>query len=142
MNYKMMGLFLSRILAVEGLFMLPALGISIFRGELPAVKGFVFTFIVIAVIDLLLYFICRGAPSIFQAKEGLVCVGISWIALSVIGCLPYYVSGEIPSFINAFFESVSGFTTTGSSILTDVEVLSKGILYWRSFRRRRLNWRV
>ncbi|MBE6631533.1 MAG: TrkH family potassium uptake protein [Ruminococcaceae bacterium] len=133
MNYKMMGLFLSRILAVEGLFMLPALGISIFCGEISAVKGFVVAIAVIIAVDLLFYFICRGAPSIFQAKEGLVCVGISWIFLSLVGCIPFIVSGEIPSFIDAFFEISSGFTTTGSSILTDIEALPKGIIYWRSF---------
>ena len=61
------------------------------------------------------------------------CVGISWIVLSLFGCLPFFISREIPNFIDAFFEIVSGFTTTGSSILTNVEALSKGLLYWRSF---------
>jgi trk system potassium uptake protein TrkH len=63
----------------------------------------------------------------------MVCVGISWVVLSLFGCLPFVISREIPRYIDAFFEIVSGFTTTGSSILTDVETLSPGILYWRSF---------
>ena len=60
-------------------------------------------------------------------------MGLSWIAMSLLGCLPFWLSGEIPHFMDAFFEIVSGFTTTGSSILSDVESLSKGLLYWRSF---------
>ena len=86
-----------------------------------------------AALSFVLYMVCRGAPSAFYAREGLVCVGISWIVLSLLGCLPFYISREIPRYVDAFFEIVSGFTTTGSSILTDVEALSKGILYWRSF---------
>ena len=62
-----------------------------------------------------------------------MCVGLSWMVLSLLGCLPFWFSREIPSFMDAFFESVSGFTTTGASILSNVEGLSKGLLYWRSF---------
>ena len=133
MNYKMMGRFLAQILFVEGLFMLPALGISLYCGDSMAIRGFLVSFAVAMLASLLLFLLCKGAPSAFYAKDGLVCVGVSWIALSLVGCLPFWVSREIPSFINAFFEIVSGFTTTGSSILSDVEALSKGILYWRSF---------
>jgi len=133
MNYKMMGRFLSQILAIEGVFMLPALGISLFRGETMAVYGFVAAIGIIALLWLVLFLLCRGAPSAFYAKEGLVCVGISWIVLSLTGCLPFWISREIPSYIDAFFEIVSGFTTTGASILSDVEALSRGLLYWRSF---------
>ena len=133
MNYKMMGRFIAQILSIEGVFMLPALLISFFSGETGAVRGFIFTLILIAVIVTLLFLMCRNAPSAFYAKEGLVCVGVSWIVLSLIGCLPFYISREIPLYIDAFFEIVSGFTTTGSSILPNVEALSKGLLYWRSF---------
>ena len=133
MNYKMMGRFIAQILTIEALFMLPALGISLYCGDAMAVKGFVFTLLVIAAIVVVLFLICRGAPSAFYAREGLVCVGFSWIVLSLVGCLPFYISGEIPSYVDAFFEMVSGFTTTGASILPNVEALSKGILYWRSF---------
>ncbi|MBQ7802028.1 MAG: TrkH family potassium uptake protein [Oscillospiraceae bacterium] len=133
MNYKMMGRFIAQILFVEGVFMIPALIISLCCGETMAVRGFVITLALIAAVVLVLWRICRGAPSAFYAKEGLVCVGISWIVLSLLGCLPFYISREIPRYIDAFFEIVSGFTTTGSSILTDVEALSNGILYWRSF---------
>lgn len=67
------------------------------------------------------------------AKEGFFIVSLSWFAVSVIGCLPFVISGEIPNLFDAFFETVSGFTTTGASILTDVESMSKSMLFWRSF---------
>ena len=133
MNYKMMGRFLYQILSIEAIFMLPALGISLYCGDAPAVKGFVYTLLIIIAFTALLYLLCRKSPSAFYAKEGLVCVGISWFVLSLAGCLPFYISGEIPHFVDAFFEMVSGFTTTGASIVPEVEKLSKGILYWRSF---------
>jgi len=133
MNFKMMGRFIAQILAIEGVFMIPALGISLYCAEAMAVKGFLYALLVIAIICTVLFLLCRGAPSAFYAKEGLVCVGGSWIVLSLVGCLPFYISGEIPRYIDAFFEIVSGFTTTGASILPNVELLSKGILYWRSF---------
>lgn len=69
----------------------------------------------------------------FFAREGMVIVALGWILISVIGGLPFYISGEIPSFIDCFFETVSGFTTTGSTILTNVEAMSRSLLFWRSF---------
>ena len=133
MNFKMMGRFIYQILFIEAVFMIPALGISMYCGDSMAVKGFLATLAIIIALAVALYFLCRSAPSAFYAKEGLVCVGISWIVLSLVGCLPFYISREIPHFVDAFFEMVSGFTTTGASIVPEVEKLSKGILYWRSF---------
>ena len=133
MNYKMMGRFIAQILALEMVFLVPALFISLGYGEAGAVRGFVLTLGILAVITAVLLLLTRGARRGFYAKEGLVCVGLSWIVLSLLGCLPFWLSGEIPSFIDAFFEMVSGFTTTGASILPQVENLSRGILYWRSF---------
>ena len=133
MNYKMMGRFIAQIFSIEGLFMMPALLIGIILGESSAVRGFAYTVLLLAALTTVLFLLCRKAPSAFYAKEGLVCVGVSWVALSLVGCLPFYISREIPSYIDAFFEIVSGFTTTGSSILPDVEALSKSLLYWRSF---------
>ena len=133
MNFKMMGRFIAQILSIEGIFMLPALVISLFCREAAAAWGFFYTLLVIVGLALVLNLICRGAPSAFYAKEGMVCVGGSWIVLSMVGCLPFWFSGEIPHYVDAFFEIVSGFTTTGASIVPEVEKLSKGILYWRSF---------
>ena len=133
MNFKMMGRFLAQILSIEGIFMVPALCISLYCGDSPAARGFLLSMAVIAILVVILFLLCRGAPSAFYAREGLVCVGLSWIVLSAVGCLPFWISREIPSYIDAFFETVSGFTTTGASIVPEVEKLSKGILYWRSF---------
>ena len=133
MNYKMMGRFLSQILFIEAFFMLPALAISLGYREFTAARAFVITVVLICAAALVLYRLCKGAPSAFYAKDGLVCVGISWIILSIFGCLPFWISREIPSYVDAFFEIVSGFTTTGASIVPEVEKLTHGILYWRSF---------
>lgn len=133
MNYKMMGRFLAQILSLEGVLMLPAVGISLYCGETMAVKGFLIAIAVALATAAILFRICRGAPSAFYAKEGFICVAASWIVLSLVGCLPFCLSGEIPRFVDAFFEIVSGFTTTGASVVPAVENLSKGILYWRSF---------
>ena len=133
MNYKMMGKFISQILAVEAVFMIPALLISAFAGEAASVWAFAVTIGIIAAVAGVLYALCRSTRQLFGAREGLVSVGLGWVVLSLLGCLPFVLSGSIPSYIDAFFEIVSGFTTTGASVLSDVESLSKGILYWRSF---------
>ncbi len=133
MNYKMMGRFIGKILMVEGAFMVPALLISLYGRELAAVRAFLWSMAIIFAVAVLLTVLCRGSKNKFYAKEGLACVGISWIVMSLLGCLPFYISGAIPHFADAFFEIVSGFTTTGASILPAVEGLPKGILYWRSF---------
>ena len=133
MNYRMMGRFIAQIIGVEAVFMLPALGISLFFGETAAAQGFLYTLAIMLVCAGILFGLCRKAGRLFGAREGMVCVSISWVVLSLLGALPFCLSGEIPRFIDAFFETVSGFTTTGASILSNVEALSKGLLYWRSF---------
>ncbi|MDE7427894.1 MAG: TrkH family potassium uptake protein, partial [Lachnospiraceae bacterium] len=133
MNYRMMGKFIGRILFVEVIFMLPALLISVYHGEKDTIFGFLTGMVISLLAALFLTILCRKARKGFYAREGLVCVGASWIVMSLLGCLPFYFSGEIPHFIDAVFETVSGFTTTGASILPEVESLSRGNLYWRSF---------
>ena len=133
MNYKMMGRFIAQIIAIEAVFMLPALATSLFRGEAGAAWGFGYTIAIILVLAGLLFLLCRKAGNLFRAKEGLTCVALGWVALSFLGCLPFWISGQIPNFVDALFETVSGFTTTGASVLSDVEALPKGLLYWRSF---------
>ena len=133
MNFKMMGRFIGQIIAVEAVFMLPALLISLYYGETTAVMGFLYALAIMVLIGGALLMACRKAGRIFGATEGLVCVGLGWMALSLLGCLPFWFSREIPHFMDAFFEMVSGFTTTGASVLSNVEGLSKGLLYWRSF---------
>ena len=133
MNYKMMGRFIAQILLIEGLFMLPALFISIAMEETAAVQGFLITLAVTFALGGVLQLMCKGAKSAFYATEGMVCVALSWLVLSLVGALPFRISGAIPAYIDAFFETVSGFTTTGASILPEVESMAKGLLYWRSF---------
>lgn len=136
MNYKMMGRFIGHILLVEAVFMSTALIISLVLKEINACRGFATAIGIILVITAVLLLLCRGNKTNLKAKDGFVCVGIGWIIMSILGALPFYISREIPHYIDALFETVSGFTTTGSSILSDVESLSRGLLYWRSF----LHW--
>ena len=103
MNYKMMGRFLGQILFIEALLMIPALGISLFCGDPMAVRGFLVAIAVAAVIAAILHLSCKGAPTAFYAKEGFVCVAGSWVVLSLVGCLPFWLSGEIPHFVSGYF---------------------------------------
>lgn len=112
--------------------MLPALGISIANKEGATIFGYAVTLILIVVFSFLLMRI-KPQTKEFYAKEGFATVFYGWLLMSFFGALPFYVSQEIPSFVDSIFETISGFTTTGSSILTNVEGLSKGLLYWRSF---------
>ena len=77
--------------------------------------------------------LCKPKSQVIYAREGFITVALAWVAVSAVGALPFYISREIPSYIDAFFETVSGFTTTGASILANVEVMSRGLLFWRSF---------
>ena len=133
MNYKMMGRFIAQTLFIEILFMVPALLISLFSGETAAWQGFLLTIAVTLAVAGVLYLLCKSAPNALNAKEGLVCVGVSWIVMSMFGCLPFVFSGAIPRYVDALFEIVSGFTTTGASILAAPADMPRGILYWRSF---------
>ncbi len=133
MNYKMMGRLIALILLAEAAFMVPALIISLAGQDSFAIMGFVVSILVIFVVAGLLLVFGRKARRGFYAREGMVCVGLAWIVMSLLGCLPFWISREIPSYLDALFEIVSGFTTTGASILSNVEGLSNGMLYWRSF---------
>ena len=133
MNYKMMGKFIGLLLMVESIFMMPALIIGLCMKEYSSVIGFTVTIVVLWGVGLSLRLLCRRATKSFFAKEGLVCVGLGWLAMSLLGCLPFFLSGAIPGYVDALFEMVSGFTTTGASILEQIEGLPYSILYWRSF---------
>ncbi len=133
MNYKTIGKIISQLLSIEAFLMLPALFISLFDKTNKTSNAFIATILFTLFVSLALYLLCRKANSKFRAKEGLFCVGIAWIVMSFFGSLPFYISGEIKTFVDAFFETVSGFTTTGSSVVTDVRALSRAALYWRSF---------
>ena len=133
MNYRMIGRIIGQILGLEALFLLLPLAICLADGDEPAVLGFTLSVLISAGVYLLLRWLCRNAETGFRAKEGLVCVSLAWMAMSFLGCLPFFLSGAIPNLGDALFETVSGFTTTGASILPAVEGLPRGLLFWRSF---------
>ena len=133
MNYRMIGRIIGQILGLEALFLLLPLAICLADGDEPAVLGFTLSVLISAGVYLLLRWLCRNAETGFRAKEGLVCVSLAWMAMSFLGCLPFFLSGAIPNLVDALFETVSGFTTTGASILPAVEGLPRGLLFWRSF---------
>ena len=133
MNYKMMGRLGAWMLAVEAVFMIPAVFVSLGYGETRAANAFLISIAIILAIAGILAILSRNATRDFYAREGLICVGASWILMSALGCLPFVISGAIPNYIDAFFEIVSGFSTTGATIIPDLDVIPRGILYWRSF---------
>ena len=131
MNYRAVLRYVGLVLAIEGLFMLPALLVCFIYGEMEAAKAMGVSFLLTTGIGGMMSQI-RVKDGIY-AREGFVIVALAWLGMSFFGALPFWISREIPSFVDAFFETVSGFTTTGSSILTNVEALGYGMLYWRSF---------
>lgn len=134
MNIKFVGNTISRLLMMEVLFMLPSVVISIMDQDYSVARSFAATMALIALASAALYRLSRRNESHqYYAQEGFITVSLAWIFMSCFGALPFWISGQIPSFIDALFETVSGFTTTGASILSDVEALSRGLLFWRSF---------
>ena len=133
MNMGIVGRIVSMVLLIEAVFMLVPILIALIDRDSDAAMGFVWTLAGTVIVSLPVYLLTRRASQEFYAQEGFVATGLSWIMLSVVGCLPFVISGEIPNLLDAFFETVSGFTTTGASILTNVEALSRPMLYWRSF---------
>ncbi|MFR9308557.1 MAG: potassium transporter TrkG, partial [Lachnospiraceae bacterium] len=131
MNYRLVGKYMGYIMLVEGIFMIPAVLVALYFGEPATVRALLIS-ICAALLPGALLSRLKSRESISMG-EGFVICALGWIVLSLIGALPFYISGMIPRFIDCWFETVSGFTTTGSSILTNVEALSNGLLYWRSF---------
>lgn len=131
MNFASILFILGKLIELEGaLFIAPAV-VSLFYREKQGVVYFLAA--IICALSGRLINIRKPKKQNYYAKEGFIAVSLGWIVMSVVGCLPFYITGEIPSFTDAFFETVSGFTTTGSSILQDVEHLSHSSLFWRSF---------
>lgn len=131
MNYSMIRYIMCRVLEFEGAFLaLPCVVAWIYREK----EGF--AFLITMLLCLLLGFVgkqWKPKSTVFYAKEGFVTVSLSWIVLSLMGALPFRISGEIPNYIDAVFETASGFTTTGASILTDLSQLSHATQFWRLF---------
>jgi Cation transport protein. len=131
MNKSIVFYIIGWILNIEAALMVPSAVCSAIYGEKSG-----FAFLITIALCLLLGIplsIRKPKNKMFFAKEGFVTVALTWIVASIMGALPFYLSGQIPSYVDALFEIVSGFTTTGSSILTNIEGMDKGMLFWRSF---------
>ena len=132
MNYAMIRYIIGWILNFEAAFMSPSFVVGLIYRE-KSVWAIFATMLLCLVIGVPRVLLKRPKQAVFYAKDGFVSVGLSWVALSVMGALPFVISGSIPHPVDALFETVSGFTTIGSSILSDVEALPKCMLFWRSF---------
>jgi len=132
MNYRIIVRMLSITLRIVAVLMLPALIIALCCHETRCSAAFAITIALMFLISLSTD-IFKPRKTTFYAREGFVITALTWIVLSLMGALPFYLSGSIESFVDCLFETVSGFTTTGASILSDVESLPHSILYWRSF---------
>lgn len=133
MNVKNISRTVGLILLITGIFQLFPLLIAVIDHEPRNVLAYIESLCLILLVGSALVLFSRGGNRMFSAQEGFAATGLSWIFMSAFGALPFFLSGQIPSYVDAFFEMVSGFTTTGASILTDVEALSRCNLFWRSF---------
>lgn len=133
MNRKMVLYTIGRIITLEGLLLLIPLAVSLYYREWAVTTAFVVTVAVALIVGLALMLFTRRGDRTMFAKGGFIAVALSWVALALIGALPFWITREIPSYIDAVFETVSGLTTTGASILPNPELLSNGLLFWRSF---------
>ena len=132
MNYRGISRIVGIALLLEAGFMVPGMLLSLWDGELDVALAYLAAEALILTVGGSLFYWGKNARGAFYEQEGFVATSLSWIALSVLGCLPFVFSGQIPNYVDALFEMVSGFTTTGASILTDVESMSRGLLLWRS----------
>ena len=130
MNYQMIGYVIGRILLTEAVLLVPPMLTAFLYGE--SVLPFLLPAILLAAVGLVIG-LKRPRKTALYARDGFAVVALAWVLMSAFGALPFVLSGDIPNYIDAFFETVSGFTTTGASILTAVEPLSRGGLFWRSF---------
>lgn len=133
MNTKIVRYILSRMLLIESSFFVIPIILSFYYEESFKVKISYFLTVILLILVSFLLKIRSETTRKFYVKEGMITVALSWILMSFFGSLPFYFSQEIPSLIDAFFETVSGLTTTGASILKNVEDMSNSMLFWRSF---------
>ncbi len=131
MNYGIVRRVLGSILILESILMMPSLLIALYTNQVDKM-AFLSTILLTGIVG---YFLFRSKnyKKHINAKEGLTIVSLSWILISLFGAIPLYISGSTPTYIDALFEIVSGFTTTGATVIGNVEILPMGILFWRSF---------
>lgn len=132
MNRKMVFHICGQMMLLEAVLMLLPLVTALFYGE-KCVFSFVASMGIALALGAVMMLANKPKDTVIYSREGFCITALTWVIFSLVGSLPFVISGEIPSFVDAFFETVSGFTTTGASILRDIESMSKGLLMWRSF---------
>ncbi len=132
MNYRAVVNILGKILFLEGALMTLPLIVALIYGETDTYIAFTIPILLLLGLGLIFGF-KNPKKKMLLAKEGFVICGIAWILMSLFGCIPFVISGMIPNYLDAFFETVSGFTTTGSTVMTKIEGNPLGLLFWRSF---------
>lgn len=132
-KWKVISRTIGPILLLEALFMLPAMALCFYDKEPGVGLCFLLTIAITGAIGGGLSWYAKEEETSLAAHDGFTIVALCWIIMSLLGALPFWASGQIPSYLDALFETISGFTTTGASILPEVESLSRGLLYWRSF---------
>ena len=132
MNTKLVIRVLGAILLIEALAMVPSLLLSFVYGDGDAM-AFLITIGVLLAIGLPAWLFAKPREGNLRAREGFVTVALAWVLLSAFGALPFVASGAIPRYVDALFETVSGFTTTGASVMSNLESQPRGIMFWRSF---------
>lgn len=130
-NAKMIYHIMGFLVLVETLMLMSCIGVSWFYAE-DDLNSFIITAAITLVVGSILLFTGRKAERQLGKRDGIIIVSISWVVVSIFGMLPFYISGYVPDITNAFFETMSGFTSTGSTILDDIEALPHGLLFWRS----------
>ena len=130
-NWKMISKIMGFLLFIEAGFLSLCTALSIFYKE-PDISAFILSTLLTIAVGIPLSYAGKDAERKLSRKDGYVVVTFAWIIFSIFGMLPYYISGYIPNLTNAFFETMSGFSTTGASILDDIESLPHGLLFWRS----------
>ncbi len=133
MNRKMVFNTIGRIAQTAAVLMLIPAAVALIYREYESLFAFLITAAVSFVAGLVILLITRTKNRVIYAKEGFAITALAWVVMALVGAVPFTLSGEIPSYVDAVFETVSGFTTTGASILTDVEAMSRSMLFWRSF---------
>ena len=136
MNYRMILYLMGWVFNIVSACLLLPIAVGMFYGEVQWKY-----YLAVALVSLAAGLILshkKPKRNVFYAKEGFVTVAMTWIILSLVGAVPFYVTGEIPSYVDAVFETASGFSTTGASILTNVEALSRTALFWKLYS---LDWR-
>ncbi len=133
MNKKTVLNILSKICTLEAVLMLIPACVALYYNEMRTFKVFILVALSVAAIQLPIFIFTRQKEMDVNSRDGIAVAALGWIVISFYGCLPFYISGEIPNFVDALFESISGFTTTGSSILTSVDEMTKGMMFWRCF---------